>query len=153
MIIKPYDSTMRQIFEEMLVTYFLTDLQSDIPEDILRGKLLDLIISNAEKRIYHLSIAFEGGAPIGFSIYQIDTPDSDWCKRPGWGFIREFYISAPYRRKGYGTKLAAFSEKQLRALGAEHLYLTSDGAAAFWESCGFSNSHELCSNELEILTK
>ena len=41
----------------------------------------------------------------------------------------------------------------LRALGAEHLNLTSDDAAAFWERCGFSNSHELCSNELEILTK
>ena len=149
-----YAPELRRVFEEMLVEYFMRDLQSDIPEDIIRGKLLNFIISNAEKSIDHIAIAQENGISIGFSIYQIDTPESDWCKRLGWGFVREFYIQKAYRGINCGKDLATYTEQQLRALGAEQLYLTSDGGAiGFWEKCGWRNTHEICSNGLEIMTK
>jgi len=39
---------------------------------------------------------------IGFVNYQIDTLDSDWCEREGWGFIREIYVDKTLRGKGLG---------------------------------------------------
>lgn len=153
MTISQYSPIHRREFEEMLVEYFVFTLKSDIPEDIVRGKLLDFIIDNAGRNINHVAIASKNGAPIGFSIYQIDCPNSDWCKRPGWGFIREFFIRRDHRGRGYGTALAAFTEKQLRTMGADQLYLTSDNAIGFWLRCGWSRTHEICSNDLEILIK
>ena len=152
MHITPYAPEYRDTFEEMLVEYFVRDLESDIPEDIIRDKLMPHIESQVEKRIIRVAFAMEE-FPIGFSIYQTDSPESDWCKRPGWGFVREFWITKPYRGKGFGRMLADHTERQLRILGAAQLYLTSDNALGFWEHCGWRNSHEVCSNGLEILTK
>lgn len=153
MTIINYSPTLRENFEEMLVEYFCTDLQSDIPEDIVRNKLVGHILNYVQNHIIHLAFAVEEEILIGFSIYQIDTVESDWCKRPGWGFIREFCIRRPYRGRGNGKQLASYTEQQLRNMGASHLYLTSDSAVGFWERCGWSNTHEQGSNDLEILTK
>lgn len=153
MTITSYTPALRPHFEEMLVEYFVHDLKSDIPEEIIRGKLMELIADQTCNSIIHAAIALTDEIPIGFSIYQIDTPDSDWCKRPGWGFIREFWIAKAWRGKGCGRKLAEHTEQHLRSLGASRLYLTSDGAVDFWEHCLWHNTHELCSNGLEILTK
>ena len=154
MNITPYAPHLRRSFEEMLVAYFVHDLNSDIPEEIVRGKLMDLITGQLQDGTYHLAIALEAEGPMGFSIYQIDTPGSDWCKRPGWGFIREFYIKKEYRKQGFGRTLAEFTEAELRSLGAERLYLTADPAVIpFWESCGWKNTPEICTNDLNILVK
>lgn len=153
MTIIPYDHSLRSQFEQMLVTYFIDDLHSDIPEDIIRGKLMEHITGYVHHHITYIAIALEGDTPIGFSIYQIDSPESDWCKRPGWGFIREFHIAEGYRGQGFGNALAAYTEQQLRSLGAVQLYLTSDSAAGFWEKLGWHSTQEICSNDLEILTK
>ncbi len=153
MTIIEYTPALRRGFEEMLVEYFLVDLQGDIPEDIIRNKLLDHILHYVENHIVYLAVAGTADNPIGFSIYQIDNPKSDWCKKPGWGFIREFYIRREYRGCGNGKLLAAYTEQQLRILGASQLYLTSDDAVSFWTHCGWHNTHEMCSNGLEILTK
>lgn len=147
-----YDQSIQHQFETMLVDYF-GELESGIPEHIIRGRLLDLLLGLRQKDILHIAIATENGTPVGFSLYQIDTPESDWCKKEGWGCIREFYIAKAYRRKGFGTALAAFSERHLRKLGVKQLYLTADTAVPFWERCGYRNTYELCSNDLEIMTK
>lgn len=153
MTIIDYNATLRSQFEELLVTYFTVDLTSDIPEDIIRGKLMDLISRQTAGNIIHIALAMEEKSAVGFSIYQIDTTDSDWCKRPGWGFIREFYITASSRSKGFGKALAAYTDAQLKKLGAEHLYLTSDDAVQFWQKCGYTLTEEICSNDLPILVK
>ena len=153
MTIINYSPTLRKDFEEMLVEYFCTDLQSDIPQDIVRSKLVGHILNYVQNHIIHLALAVEEENLIGFSIYQIDTAESDWCKRPGWGFIREFYIRRPYRGRGNGKQLASYTEQHLRNMGASQLYLTSDNAIGFWANCGWCNTHEQCSNDLEILTK
>lgn len=152
MTICPYTPLHRKSFETMLVDYF-TELSAGIPEETIRTRILDLFLDLESRGIIHIAMALENSSPIGFSVYQIDSPQSDWCKRPGWGSIREFYIQPPHRSKGLGTQLAAWTEDQLRRLGAQSLYLTADDAIPFWEHCGFSNTHEFCSNELEILTK
>ena len=152
MTITHYDQTHRSRLETMLVDYF-NEISGDIPEHIIRGKLLELLLGEQEHDIIRIAIGLDGSTPIGFAIYQIDSPQSDWCKRPGYGCIREFYIVPEYRRRGYGAQLAAWCEQDLLRLGAKGLYLTADDAIPFWHHCGYRNTDEICSNDLEILTK
>ena len=153
MNILDYNAALRSQFEELLITYFTVDLNSDIPEDIIRGKLMDLISKQTEDGVIHVAIATENDSAIGFSIYQIDSAESDWCKRPGWGFIREFYVVTAYRHQGFGTALAAYSEEKLLQLGTRQIYLTSDDAADFWLYCGHLKTEEICTNDLPIFEK
>lgn len=146
-----YDQIIQSSFTSMLIAYF-NELESGIPEHIIRGKLLDLILELHKKNVLHIAIAIDD-VPIGFAIYQIDSPESDWCKKEGWGCIREFFIVKEHRRKGFGTALAAYCERHLRLLGAEQLYLTADDAIPFWKHCGYHNTDKICSNDLEIMTK
>lgn len=153
MTIYEYSNSLKAQWTNLFTSYFLEDLNCDLPENVVRGKLCSFILEQWEKGILYIAVSLVDETPMGFSIYQIDNTKSDWCKRPGWGCIREFYIAPSHRHKGFGAALAAYSEKHLRALGAERLYLTCDDAATFWEYCGYSNTHEICSNNLEILTK
>lgn len=150
--IQKYQPSMKTMLSDMMVPY-MAELDCDVPEEIIRGKLADFIETQCEAERIHVVVAFDGEKPAGFSVYQIDTPQSDWCKRPGWGFIREFYVRPECRTKGFGLHLAAYTEQALKKLGAEKLYLTSGPAAAFWEKCGWVNTGEVCSNDLTILEK
>ena len=117
------------------------------------AEMHDLLVAQQESGILRVDLLVTETKPIGFSIYQIDTPESDWCKRPGWGFIREFYVAPACRLQGFGGALAAHSEKQLRNMGAEHLYLTADDGIPFWKHCGWQETEEISSNDLRILEK
>lgn len=153
MTIFDYTPNLRPQFTDLLSAYF-SELDSDIPEDILRGKLTDLIEDQHSKGIIRISLAANNKTLTGFSIFQIDTPESDWCKRPGWGFIREFYVAPDSRHQGYGSRLAAHTEQCLREMGAEKLYLTSDHAAlTFRQHCGWHPTEEQCTNGLPLLEK
>ena len=132
---------------------YMAELNCGIPEDIIRGKLSDLIDRMCLDGTIRVDMAMAGDVFAGFSVYQIDTPESDWCKRPGWGFIREFYVVPAYRAQGTGAALAAHTEQSLRAMGASQLYLTSTEAVPFWQRCGWHLTEELCSNDQYILEK
>lgn len=152
MTIIPYTSQENHAFTDLMVGYF-AELDSGIPEEIIRGKLSDLIDRQCMDKTIHAAVAVADGKPVGFSIYQIDMPQSDWCKRPGWGFIREFYVIPERRCVGIGKTLAYYTERSLHSLGAEKLYLTADNAISFWQKCGWRLTEEICSNELNILEK
>lgn len=153
MTILNYNHTLKPQFTDLLSAYF-SELDSDIPEDILRGELTDLIEDQHGKGIIRVCLAADNETLAGFSIFQIDTPESDWCKRPGWGFIREFYVAPESRHQGHGSRLAAHTEQCLRKMGAEKLYLTSDSTAlAFWQHCGWHSTGEQCTNGLPLFEK
>lgn len=152
MTIIPYDKRKKHLLADLMTAY-MKELDCGIPEDIIRGKLSDFIDTQHDAGIICIDLATESEDIIGFSVYQIDRPESDWCQRPGWGFIREFYIVPAFRKSGTGRKLALHTEKALRAMGAQRLYLTSDSAIPFWRKCGWTLSEEVCSNEQQILEK
>lgn len=153
MTIMEYSHSLKPQWTDLFTSYFLEDLNCELSEDIVRGKLCSFILEQWEKGIIRISVCSVNERPMGFSIYQIDSPESDWCKRPGWGCIREFYIAPEYRRQGCGRKLSAYSEEQLRQLGASRFYLTAEDAIPFWECCGYSSTDTLCSNEQTVLVK
>lgn len=152
MTILRYDTLLRAKFAGLLTEYF-EELNAQLPHDIILERILPMFEIQDHQRIGTIVLALHRGKPMGFAIYQIDSPRSDWCKYPGWGCIREFYIRPEFRHKGFGRRLAAYAESHLKKLGATDVYLTADSAVNFWEHCGYSNTHEICSNDLEILTK
>ena len=152
MTIIPYSSQYKTALAGRMNDY-MAELNCNVPEEIIHGELSDLIDRQCQQKIIHVDLVMIEQTIAGFSAYQLDTPESDWCKRPGWGFIREFYVKPECRTKGFGFHLAAYTEQALKKLGAEKLYLTSGPAAAFWEKCGWGNTGEVCSNDLTILEK
>ena len=152
MTIIPYTTAHRNILAELMADY-MAELESGIPREIVLGKLTDFIDRQWTNRVIRLDLAMAESRCIGFSVYQIDAENSDWCKRPGWGFIREFYVVPECRKSGTGKALAAHTEQQLRSLGAKKMYLTSTDAVPFWEKCGWKLTEELCSNGQQILEK
>lgn len=152
MTIIPYSNYQKTALADLMTDY-MNELDCGIPEDIIRGKLADLIDRQQEAGILRVDLVLEQNRPIAFSVYQIDSAESDWCKRPGWGFIREFYVAPAYRKTGIGKALALHTESQLHKLGARRLYLTSTDAVPFWQKCGWTLTTELCSNGQYILEK
>lgn len=152
MTIIPYTTDQKHTMAALMADY-MEELECNIPREIVFGKLADLIDRQCSERIILMDLAMENSDCIGFSVYQIDSPESDWCKRPGWGFVREFYIAPAYRKNGTGRDLARHTEIQLCALGAKKLYLTSTEAVPFWQKCGWSLTETLCSNGQYILEK
>ena len=143
---------MKTTLADMMADY-MAELDCGIPEDIIRGKLSDHIDQLCEKGIIRIFLAFEADRAVAFSVFQIDAPASDWCKRPGWGFIREFYVVPGYRKSAIGRYLAEHTEEELRNMGTDRLYLTSTGAIPFWQKCGWKLTEEICSNDQYILEK
>lgn len=152
MTITTFDPAFKNQFADLLCNYF-SELDAQIPDHIIRGKLLDLILRLTQQQIIQTDLMTDGGTVVGFAIYQIDTPQSDWCKRPGWGFIREFYICPSFRRQGFGCHLSDHCYNALADLGATRFYLTSDSAIEFWEKCGWKKTTDICSNDLLIMEK
>lgn len=152
MRIIPYTKLHRPQLEDSMVAY-MAERNSDIPEHIIRTKLFDTIHSQLDTGVIRIDLAFDGSSLAGFSVYQLDTQESDWCKRPGWGFIREFYVIPEFRKHGTGRMLAQSTEQALREMGAGRLYLTTTTAAPFWRRCGWMLTGTRCSNGQLILEK
>ena len=127
----------RQDFVRMLTAYFKDDLKMDWSCDVIE-RIGQFILSQWQDGILDILLLLEGTEPAGFAICQVDSPASDWCKREGWGFIREFYIAPPYRLTGKGRFLAGHTELLLKAKQTDQVYLTTDGALDFWLHCGYS---------------
>ena len=156
MPIKSYSEKYRDDFIKMFVTYSVDDLkmQEEDPRltaEFIEEKIAPFFIRQMERGNLTIDLLMEDGVPVGFSVWQIDRPESDWCKRPGWGFIREFYIERARRRSGFGRMLAEHTVRRLRAAGAEDLYLTTANAG-FWKACGFRETGERC-NGLMVFEK
>lgn len=152
---KEYQPSMEAVFEEQFLRYARDDLGDGLPEEILREKIgKGVFVKNWERGINRITLAFAGEEPAGFAIYQVDGPESDWCKRPGWGLIREFRVAPRFRRLGCGRTLAAWAEAELRKK-ADRLYLTAhdEAAVGFWTACGFRATGEINQNGTHTMEK
>lgn len=153
--IREYDPAWEQAAEEQFVRYAREDLEETCPDKILREKIWrGVFVTGWEKGLLSIALALADGEPAGFVIYQVDSPESDWCKRPGWGLIREFCIAPEFRRRGYGRALAEYAEREL-SRKADQLYLTAHDEAAvkFWTACGFSETGEVNKNGTRTMVK
>lgn len=125
MIIEELQKNYYNKFKELFYDYFV-EIGQNLTKEIVDTKIVDeCILQEYEKSIIYIDVIKEMDI-VGFIIYQIDNEKSDWNKRPGFGFIREFYIEPKHRRQGYGNQLLKNAELCLKRLGIEYVYLTSD---------------------------
>ncbi len=112
-------------FKDMFNSYFI-EIGHVVPKEILIVKLLDgLILEQYKNGIISIYVMKDENM-YGFIIFQIDNDNSDWNKRPGWGFIREFYIIPTLRNKGLGSKMIKKVECLLKEKEVKNIYLTSN---------------------------
>lgn len=147
-----YEASMRPEWEVMVSTYWIQDLGESGTAETIR-EICDMVEQQWESSMVSVAVLQSEGKSIGFCVYQIDTPASDWCKRQGWGMLREFYVEKSYRGRGFGTALAAYAEQKLREMGAVDFYLTADNAVGFWETCGYVQEEGVNENGTYTMTK
>ncbi len=157
--IKKYDPSMRADFEKQFIDYNNNDLRMQeedprITDEVLREKIVPLFIGVQERGAGSVALCYENGVCAGFVCFQVDSEQSDWCKRPGWGLIREFRIAPEFRRRGFGKALAEYAERELFRQ-TDRLYLTAfdEAAMRFWTACGYEKTGETASNGGLILVK
>jgi len=143
------------VFTKMVGVYFIDDLKEPLrqnpPIDMCK-----MIIQSVKDGITYIDLIHVDGTPIGFINYQVDSLESDWCEKEGYGCIREMYISKDYRKQGYGKTLAIHAENELKKLSVPYIYLTAetDDAISFWQSVGYTDTGEICNkNKGHILIK
>lgn len=141
------------VFADMAEAYFTEIAAEELSSAVIRAKIVPFLLRQYEKGLVEIVIAADGIIPFGFAIFQIDRPESDWCKRPGWGFIREFYVAKACRNQGLGRCLARETEVRLLTCGAKRLYLQADNAAGFWTACGWHAEPRRSDAEMITFTK
>lgn len=140
-------------FADLAEDYFTEIAAEELSPAVIRAKIVPFLLRQYERGLVEIIIAASDGLPCGFAICQIDRPESDWCKRPGWGFIRELYIAKAWRNQGMGRCLAHEAEAHLLAGGAKRLYLQADSAAGFWAACGWQAEPRPCGAEMITFAK
>ena len=142
---KPANPVHKAALRQLMVRYF-AELDWDNPRDAIPPsavpKLLRLIADCLAQGEFWVCLAREKGVLCGFIAAQIDGEQKDWCKRPGWGFIRELYVEPQQRGKGIAGKLVRRAEASIQKSGAAQIYLTSE-LNGFWEAMGYTDSGEI----------
>lgn len=139
--------------EAQFERYVRDDLKMELASEAIREKIWrGIFVGGWENGALCIALAVVNGEVIGMAVYQIDSRESDWCEREGWGCIREFFIQPNYRGMGYGRRLADYAERELREK-AERLYLTADSAVGFWRACGYEKTDGRNENGTYTMTK
>lgn len=140
--IESFEESDYESFVNMFNSYFLDDFKIELEHSKIREICLD-IMERAKKQVIFLDLMRINNKSIGFIMYQIDSPESDWCQKEGFGFIREMYIDKGLRSQGLGKLLVAHAEKFLKYKNVEQIYLTSDNGGLFWNQCGYKITNKV----------
>ncbi len=149
-----YSEDKRREFKLIFDTYFNKEIHF-----LISAAELDEMVLQIEKDIAQhdmwLYLLYYDGVLSGFSLFQIDSHKTKWRLRPGWGFIREFYVSPKIRRGGLGTRLYLKTEEVYKNKKVKNVYLTArNRAKKFWRSAGFEFKGEICEkNDYDIFEK
>jgi len=152
MEVRKYNDADFDAFAQMVGVYFIEDLKEPLNNNPPVGMCKE-ITQSVKDAIIYLDILHLDDTPVGFIMYQVDSPKSNWCEREGWGFIREMYVRKDCRKQGYGKILVSHAENELKKLSVPYIYLTSSNDS-FWLSVGYVGTDEICEkNNLHILIK
>ena len=151
------DLTHFEILFNLMVEYIAeTDLHQNIttPKEFIPEITRSMLDKLDENRF--LQVVFLEDDPIAFCYAKIDKAGDKGVIRPEWGYIMEFFVRKPYRRKGVGKKLVNKCESFFKGKDIQNIWLTADSVTGipFWLANDFSHTGEISSeNNQKILTK
>lgn len=89
--------------------------------------------------------------PVGFVLWNVDSEDSAFCRKPGYGTILEIGVEKTGRGMGIGKMLVSRAEENMKT---DRYYVCAYGPAeGFWVKCGYVFAGELADNGLKIMIK
>lgn len=152
-----YSDADYESFAKMFFDYFSNDIKTGDSFEIIKREVVDKqVLPFFKNQAIFINIAKIDDNPVGFIIYQIDSNKSDWCERPGEGFIRELYVDKNFRNKGLGGKLLVSAENNFRNLKVQKVYLTTDikdYVKEFYLNKGYISENKLSKNNSEYMYK
>ena len=90
-------------------------------------------MTRTKRNDHWLLIAVQDGEDIGFVEAALEEQ-----RRPGLGFISEFYVIPSKRGVGWGRSLFTIVMSMLRDCGANKIWLrTDEDVKGFWKAFGF----------------
>ncbi len=93
---------------------------------------------------------------IGFLYGKIDKAEHCGYKKPGYGYIMEFYVIPEFRLNGCGKQMLRRIEQLFSNEGVKRMYLTAVPVTGkpFWVKTGFVPTDEISpENNLQIYEK
>ena len=137
------------VFHELLNEYYREGEDAQTPQseiDAFVQFLFDLCRSGKIS-----GAVCAGEEPLGFALWNMDTEDSTFSNKPGFGTILEIGVRKNARGAGIGRKLVNMAETRI---DADQFYVCAYGPAQiFWSRCGYTLSGETAENGLPIMTK
>lgn len=95
----------------------------------------------------------EDGEAAGFLQFQM-TAFTNWFFEEPLGFIREFWVSPAYRRRGLGSELLEAAESYFVSQGTRRAILTADNAVGFYLARGYQRAPGIrAKNQMDVLIK
>lgn len=138
-----------EVFHKLLNAYYRDGEDEQTPQaqlDAFICHLYDLCVSGGISGC----IAMDHG-PVGFVLWMIDSKESPFSQKPGYGTILEIGVFPDSRNVGLGRKLAEYAESKMQA---QAYYVCAYGPAeTFWKKCGYTDSGELAENGLKLMIK
>ena len=133
-------------FHHLMNDYYREGEDSETPQEEIDG-FVQFLYDLCMKEKISGCVAFDH-IPVGFVLWNIDTPNGVFSRKPGFGTILEIGINAEYRGNGLGTALAEYALTQMQ--GVDHYVCAYGPAESFWEKCGFCDSGDVADNGLKI---
>ena len=137
------------IFHELLNEYYREGEDAKTPQeeiDAFIQYLFDLCCSGQISGAVCMGVE-----PLGFILWNVDSEDSPFCNKPGFGTILEIGVRGNARGAGIGRKLVSLAEYRM---DTDRFYVCAYGPAqTFWSRLGYEYSGETAENGLPIMVK
>lgn len=141
------------LFHQLLEDYYRDGEDADTPQSELDDFIQMLFGMILEHKIEGC-FAKNGGIPIGFVLWALDTEALPFSEIIGAGTILEIGVIPAYRSSGFGYQIVLYAEKQIISRGVSLCYVSAYGPAQeFWAKCGYVFNDSTASNGLPIMIK
>ena len=134
------------LFHNLMDAYYREGEDAETPQEEIDG-FIQLLYDHCLQGRIQGCVAWDV-EPVGFVLWNVDSPEGVFCQKPGFGTILEIGISKEFRGKGFGCELAEFALSQM---SVSQYYVCAYGPAEdFWKKCGFWDSGAIAESGLKI---
>ncbi len=137
-----------KLLKNLMIPYHM-ELNAQRPDPMVTKKLIKKITRGTLNMQgpcdRHLELCYAENDIVGFLYGKVDHEAHKGHKKPGYGYVMEFYVKPEYRRSGYGKAMFRRLESLFAADGATNMYLNTgtETGVAFWTSMGFTATDEI----------